>query len=80
MSNSTNGWWNQVLDTIPGVLTGVADIIGASKGNDQPDNITIIQPSVDEKTKSQFPVGWLIALIIFVAIVILVLFLRRKKG
>ena len=77
MSSGNSGWWNQVIDTIPGMLTGVANIIGASKGNDQPDNITIVQTPVEERGTKSFPWGAMIITVI-VIVFILIMWLKYK--
>jgi hypothetical protein len=77
--NTNGNWWSQVLNSIPGVLGGVADVIGSSKGNKPGDNITIVQnPERPEENSNPFPWGWVIGVIVVTAIIVMI-YLKRKK-
>lgn len=79
-STGGNPWWNQAINVLPGVLGGVAAIVGSSKGNEPADNITIVQNPVDtQKEKKAFPWLWVIVAIVIV-ILLFVFVMARKKG
>ena len=72
-------WWSQVLNTVPDILGGVADVISAKKGQSVPDTIVLqsTPPSADSKPKINW--GWIILAVVVVAAVTLVLVLKKKK-
>ncbi len=75
-----NNWWSPIVTALPGMLSGVADIIGANKGIADPNPITIYQnqPQAQQEQKREFP--WGVFLVIgLVLIVVGAVFLLVKK-
>ncbi|MCR9288593.1 MAG: hypothetical protein NXI23_14555 [Bacteroidetes bacterium] len=78
-TGASGAWWGQVINILPGVLGGVADIVGASNGNPQPDSTVVIQPPPNpNQQKKSTPWGWIIGLIVIVFAIITFLIWKRK--
>lgn len=72
-SSSTAPWWAKVINVIPGVLGGAADVIGATKGNTAPAPVTNVynQAPIEKDLNKQTMPVWAIVLIIVLAILLI---------
>ena len=73
-------WWSQLINSVPGLLGGIADIIGAKKGTNNQGSVTVIQGPAPAEQK---PFPWVfvvIGLVVFFVIIIVVVAKKNKDG
>jgi len=60
-------WWSQVLNSVPDILGGVADVISAKKGQNVPDTIVLQSTPPIADSKPNINWGWIILSVVVVA-------------
>ena len=80
-TGATRGsWWSQVLTSVPDILGGVADVIGANKGNNTPDTIVLQSTPPSKETDSKINWGWVILAVVVVGVVVLGFVLKKRNA
>jgi len=86
--NQNGQWWQEVLQSLPEVLGGVAEVVGASNGNSTPPSSTNPSPNPvptaptnNAKTsKKSFPWVWVIIGVIVLGIGAMIYVAKTKKA
>jgi|GEM_PF-3204973 len=86
--NQNGQWWQEVLQSLPEVLGGVAEVVGASNGNSTPPRSTnplpnpaSTAPTNNGKTsKKPFPWVWVIVGVIVLGIGAMIYVAKTKKA
>ena len=79
-TGATRGqWWSQVLTSVPDILGGIADIVGASKGKQTPDMVVVENPTPPPNPKANQSIGWIILAVVVIAVVGLGVFLKKRS-
>lgn len=82
--NDNGQWWQEVLQSLPEVLGGVAQVVDASNGNSKPPVSTTPTPSAQAPSPSakskSFPWVWVIVGVLILGVGAMIYIAKTKKA